>query len=268
MNTFTGFGELNGLLTELQLLMESELLLSNSLDRADLERSCASTRASAYYFCQQHLMGIRDVSEATLAKACAVFEELQHHARKRSKENLTEETVLTAQASAETYTVCLKKVLDLALSLPLRNKVGLFGTCAGSQWRAPVMAKLDQVAQSYFNPEVAEWQPSRAAEETRNLANNRVLVFAITNEAYAVASLAEVGLAIAQVQRQTPPQELVLYVARSVCEDLQAQDGERAQDSNRARALVLAHLAELKLPHVHVVDSLEDIADKVLALLD
>lgn len=113
--------------------------------------------------------------------------------------------------------------------------VGLFGTCGGSTWREEVMEQLTAANIDYFNPVVPEWTPEDAILEGEHLANDKVLLFAITGETESYGSLAETGWAALSAERR----KQTLYV---VIEDV---PGGSVVPPNRARALVRAHAARL-----------------------
>lgn len=140
--------------------------------------------------------------------------------------------------------------------------IGLFGTCGNSTWRAAFIKKYDELGICYFNPQVADWDPSCAAREARHLAEDEILIYPILGETYGIASLAESGYAVAQAIKPGAVRHVLLFVESHVDDQLKEKNPQLADESNRARALVLAHLNELRLPTVYSCQSL----DEMLAL--
>src|SRR5574343_698328 len=119
--------------------------------------------------------------------------------------------------------------------------VGLFGTCGKSTWRKEVISELESNGISYFNPQVDNWAPECALEEAKHMTKDDIIVFAVTGETAGVASLAEIGIATANVLTSREPRYLVVYIES----EANPLIGEaRAKDSNVARRLVIEHLSK------------------------
>ncbi len=149
--------------------------------------------------------------------------------------------------------------------------VGLFGTCGKSTWRDAFMAAYAERGIAYFNPQVDNWTPELADVEAWHLANDQLILFPVTDETYAAGSLAETGFSVATAQRLNSTRFVVLYVAPEVNADLKLANPEAANDSKRARKLVLAHLAHAANPNVFLVQSLEEmlaVSLRIYAALD
>jgi len=75
------------------------------------------------------------------------------------------------------------------------DSVGLFGTCGNSQWRDTFIARLKKEGIPFFNPQLpaGTWKPECAAIEANHLKNDRVVIFAVTDETWGYGSLAETG---------------------------------------------------------------------------
>lgn len=159
--------------------------------------------------------------------------------------------------------------------------IGLFGTCGGSRWRENTfIPAYEEAGIEYFNPQVEDWDPSLAAIEADHLANDQIILFPITNETYAIGSLAETGFSILNAMKLDDRREFVIYIADDIAakdpkgqplDDQLNPDGtknpnSRAKESLRARALVLQHLRKLQIPNVYVVDSLEEMLKVSLTL--
>jgi len=129
--------------------------------------------------------------------------------------------------------------------------IGLFGTCGNSTWRTGFIKKYEELGISYFNPQVPEWDPSCAANEARHLADDDILIYPILSETYGIASLAESGYAVAQALKPGSIRHILLFVESEVNDQLKEKNPQLADESRRARHLVIAHLDELKLPTVH-----------------
>lgn len=133
--------------------------------------------------------------------------------------------------------------------------VGLFGTCGGSRWREPFIARYTDLAIPYFNPQVDDWDEAFAETEAVHLANDAIILFPVTGETYAGGSLAECGFSILQAIRLDDRRDFVIMIDRSL--DPSLDDAIARKESMRARALVRQHLIKLRLPNVYLVDDLE-----------
>jgi hypothetical protein len=140
--------------------------------------------------------------------------------------------------------------------------VGLFGTCGDSTWRAPFIQKFKELGIDYFNPQVAEWDPSCAEREALHLAHDEILVYPILGETYGTASLAESGYAVAQALKEARTRHVLLYVEPTVAPHLKEQNPALAKESERARHLVRAHLGQLHVPTVHLCESLDELLER------
>ena len=144
------------------------------------------------------------------------------------------------------------------------NKVGLFGTCGGSTWRNRFMARYDELGIEYYNPVVEDWDESCAKEEAEHLISDRLILFPVLGETYGFRSLGETGFSIAQailLKKQT-----IVLVDEKVSEDW-GGNPELIKESNKARALVRAHLFKVKHPNVFVVDTLEEMLLKSIEIM-
>lgn len=266
MEKYTGYGPLNAVLDKLENLKEAANLQANNLMEDDLKREVAQSQANVYAFTLVDLLRMGKPSFTTLAAYRDTLQQQEGQAAKAEKAAaiLSDEMQARTKAARRAYAQCLA-LLEAALSdWNYKNKVGLFGSCGSSYWREPLKQQLAGAKVPFFDPVVLEWTPECAEEEANNLANNLVLVFAITDETFGVASLAEVGMAVAQVAASNETRHLVVWIADQVCEKLASKEPERAKDSNRARVLALAHLHKLALPNVHIVSSVKELADKAL----
>lgn len=144
--------------------------------------------------------------------------------------------------------------------------VGLFGTCGGSAWRAPFMQLLAAHGVPYFNPQVENWTPELADIEAWHLANDRLILFPVTDETFGFGSLAETGFSLQSALALNDSRFVVLHIAPEVSEALKAAHPEQAEASRRARKLALAHLAHVRHPNVFVASSLQDMLAKTMKL--
>ncbi len=138
----------------------------------------------------------------------------------------------------------------------LKKVVGLFGTCGDSQWRSPVMARLEAAGHAYFNPVVPNWTPECAAIEAEHLATDQVLLFVITGETEGIASIGETGWAALSAHKNG--QTFILVV-----EDFPDNNPKSAQ--NRARKLVRTHAEKAGLK---VFSSIEAATDATLEAMN
>jgi hypothetical protein len=148
----------------------------------------------------------------------------------------------------------------------MTSTIGLFGTCGGSRWRNPFMAKYAELGIEYFNPQVDNWTPELAEVEAWHLVNDELILFPITSETYAAGSLAETGFSVVSALRWNAQRFVVIYVDPSVSDSLVQSNPEAARDSVRARKLVLAHLQKVESPNVFVVNSLDEMLETSINL--
>lgn len=133
--------------------------------------------------------------------------------------------------------------------------VGLFGTCGGSKWRDPFIEKYEELKIPFFNPQVEDWKPELAAIEARHLAEDKVILFPVTDETYGTGSLSEVGFSILNAIKLDDRRSFVVLIDMNLVPEL--VDPTARKESLRARALVSEHLRKLRLSNLYVVDSLE-----------
>jgi hypothetical protein len=139
------------------------------------------------------------------------------------------------------------------------STIGLFGTCGSSQWRDPFIDLYTKLGIPFFNPQVEDWKPELADIEAWHLVNDNIILFPVTDETYASASLAEIGFSIMSTLRWNANRFVVIYIAPKVDEaKLAHPDKDAIKNSNNARAIVKAHMKENPTANVMVVDNLED----------
>lgn len=134
--------------------------------------------------------------------------------------------------------------------------VGLFGTCGGSRWREPFIARYEQLGIPYFNPQVDDWKPELAEIEAWHLVHDQFLLFPVTGETYGTGRLAETGFSILSALRGNSNRFVVIHIDPDLAPELKDKSPAAAKKSLRARKLVLEHLAQTKHPNVFIVDSL------------
>lgn len=144
--------------------------------------------------------------------------------------------------------------------------IGLFGTCGASHWRAPFVAEYQRRGITFFNPQVPNWTPARADVEAHHLAHDDIVLFAVTGESSSIGSLAEVGFVVLSVVLAAPRRHVVVHIEPAVGSSLAARDPSGAEESNRARQLVRAHLRQQAATNARIVGSLAEMLDMSLAL--
>lgn len=142
--------------------------------------------------------------------------------------------------------------------------VGLFGTCGGSKWRNPFMKKYEELGITCYNPQVEDWKPELAEVEAQHLAEDKVILFPVTNETYATGSLSEVGFSILNAIKLDDRRNFVVMIQKDLLPEL--DDPIARKESLRARALVYEHLRALRLSNLYVVETLEEMLDISIAL--
>ena len=154
--------------------------------------------------------------------------------------------------------------------------IGLFGTCGNSSWRKDLfIPEYEAKGIRYFNPQVENWDPSKAKEEAYHLANDPILLFPITNETYAAGSLSETGFSVLQALNLDNRRDIVLFIDPDLKVELTLEIARakannqmlpQAMDSIRNRALVIEHLKKLRFSNVYLVNSLEEMLQLSLEL--
>jgi len=137
--------------------------------------------------------------------------------------------------------------------------IGLFGTCGGSQWRAAFMEEYKKLGISFFNPQVDDWKPEDAEIEAQHLADDKVILFPVTNETYGTGSLSEVGFSILNAIKLDDRRSFVVMIEKDLVPEL--SDPIARKESLRARALVFQHLRKLRLSNLYVVENLDEMFD-------
>lgn len=137
--------------------------------------------------------------------------------------------------------------------------VGLFGTCGGSKWRVPFMARYEREGIAFFNPQVDDWKPELAIVEANHLANDQVILFPITSETTAIGSLSEVGFSILNAIKLDDRRDFMILIEQKLDDSI--TDPPIRKESLRARALVLQHLKKLALGNVYLVETLEEMLE-------
>lgn len=142
--------------------------------------------------------------------------------------------------------------------------IGLFGTCGGSKWREPFIAKYEELGIPYFNPQVPDWKPELAVEEARHLAQDKIILFPITRETYAIGSLGEVGFSILNALKLDDRRDIVIMIEAEL--DASLADEVARRESLRLRKLVVEHLKKLRFDNVYLVDTLEEMLELSIVL--
>lgn len=153
---------------------------------------------------------------------------------------------------------------SLMVELVKKPTIGLFGTCGNSQWREPFITKYKQLGIQFFNPQVKDWKPELAAVEAQHLANDKIILFPITNETYATVALSEVGFLVLNAIKPDDRKSFVVMIQEDLNPEL--NDPIAREESLRARVLVLEHLRHLRLSNLYIVDTLEEMLDISLKL--
>lgn len=145
-------------------------------------------------------------------------------------------------------------------------RVGLFGTCRNSTWRKPVITTLNKLGVTYFNPQFfdREYTMQDASRETYHLKHDQIILIAVTDETPAFLSIAEIGIAIAQVI-SSKNRRIVVYLAPKVKSGQTTPEKEK--DSNKVRKTIISHLKRLKHPRVSYASSLLQLKKMTYKLL-
>ena len=149
----------------------------------------------------------------------------------------------------------------------MQNVIGLFGTCDGSQWRVPVIERLDRESIEWYNPDAGDnWEPWMADEENRQLKEAHIILFPVLEESLGYGSLGEIGFSILNIRDNIVAgsnQCLIVFIA-DACAD-ERKTPEQRKDSDRARKLVKSKLAAVTHTNVYLVESIDDMVELAIA---
>lgn len=134
--------------------------------------------------------------------------------------------------------------------------IGLFGTCGNSRWREPFIEQYTRESRDFFNPQVDNWEEAFATVEAEHLVNDEVILFPVTDETDGIGSLSESGFSILQALKNPLGRDFIIMIHARVDPE-KVTDPAVAKASNRARALVTAHLKKLDMSNVFIVPTLE-----------
>ena len=144
--------------------------------------------------------------------------------------------------------------------------IGLFGTCGKSLWRDEFIKKYNELNIPFFNPQTNDWKPEYAENEALHLANDKIILFPITEETYATGSLAEVGFSILNAVKLNDRRNFVIYITDFLSPEL--NDDLLKKESLRARILVKQHLKQINIGNVYEADNLDNMLDISLCLYE
>jgi hypothetical protein len=162
--------------------------------------------------------------------------------------------------------------------------VFLGGTCGGDQWRDRFMSQLDDMEISYFNPQVADWNPWMLEMENHCIRNSPVLLFPVLETTLGLGSLGELGFSVLSILRDIQSgknREIIILIDRycspeitlevenagGIVEQVPVSPGLVAE-SNRMRSLVRSKVeAETWRQGVHLVENLDDMSATLARLL-
>ena len=141
----------------------------------------------------------------------------------------------------------------------MQKCIGLFGTCGNSSWRKAFIEAYQKENINYFNPQVEadKWNDACAEAEAAHLIQDSIILFPVTSETYATASLAEIGFAIVQAILN-PQRILIIFVDSKIDSSLETVNPQLTKEAMRERKLVIKHLKNINLKNVILVQNLEE----------
>ncbi len=138
--------------------------------------------------------------------------------------------------------------------------IGMFGTCDNSDWRQFFKDIYNQAGIEYFDPNKEDWSAHAdryAREEAEHLANDEIILFPVLGWSLGQGSLSEMGFGPLRALRNNKNRSFIVLVDQELHERLDDEDAARRKDSLRSRKLVLAHLKQLDLSNIYIVDNLD-----------
>ena len=147
-----------------------------------------------------------------------------------------------------------------------RNCIGLFGTCGKSKWRDGFISAYKARGIEFFNPQVVDWKPEFAEAEAEHLANDQIILFPITDETYALGSLAETGFSMLNAIKLDDRRDFIIMIDPILEQELMDKNFETAQESIRIRQIVKQHLKKLGFENLFVVNTLEEMLEVSITL--
>ena len=150
--------------------------------------------------------------------------------------------------------------------------IGLFGTCFPSNWRDGFKKALDEKEILWYDPNKLEGWDEHYQEymetEFRNLEQDDIILFPITDETWGTGSLGETGYSATKAMERAinspHNQRVIFYIAPDVSKELKDKNPESAKESKRGRSLVMNKLKGVHSPNVIVVDSLDKMLEACL----
>lgn len=155
--------------------------------------------------------------------------------------------------------------------------VGLFGTAGNRtdenfcKWREPIIAALEKMKLTAFDPVVPEgrcWDGEAELLESFHFRTCKVLAFHVTTTTKGLGAVAEIGFGVAEAILSGRP--VVIYL--ELFTDEQAEKlGETRKELNRPRLLVINRADDLIRKHLEISEQVvitESFLDFQQAILD
>jgi hypothetical protein len=137
--------------------------------------------------------------------------------------------------------------------------VGLFGTCGDSTFRQDLFIPVyEREGIDYFNPQVADWKPEYALNESDHLTYDVVQCWPVLSSTYGSGSLAEQGYSIASTLRSASPFPKFVIPMIELTLDDDLTDEVARSESLRARQIASVHLRKSESPFIYPVETLEE----------
>ncbi len=146
-----------------------------------------------------------------------------------------------------------------------KSTIGLFGTCGSSTWRQQFVQHCQNNDISFYNPQLGEgeWNPDFANDYVRaehfHLANDDIVVFAITNETIASVSLSEFAFSIMDVVRSSANRHVVIYVSEDCIDPKASPDAIIASIKARKTVIPKMMKASKESDFIHFCQNMDDL---------
>lgn len=151
--------------------------------------------------------------------------------------------------------------------------VGLFGTCANSNWRDSFIKEYKQRKIDFFNPDLGDdWTPDAAEDENKHLNEDDIILFPVLAESLGFGSLGEIGFSIMNVMNHilTGHNQFLVVLIDDEC-DMEDASKEDIKLSKNTRKIIKSKVEDVDHPNVFLVktlDEMKELSFRLVALVE